>query len=62
MTIANSFRDDRTGFGINQEFALAPPRSKTVIESSLFPLSALLFCPRTVRRCRFGLSPGGRSS
>ncbi|MEG4026463.1 hypothetical protein QT996_27270 [Microcoleus sp. S13C4] len=62
MPIANSSRDDRTDFGINQEFALAPPHSQTVIKSSSFPLLALLFCPRTVRRCRFGLSPDGRSS
>ncbi|MEG4488972.1 hypothetical protein [Microcoleus sp. D2_18a_B4] len=43
---------DRTRLGINQEFALAPPHSKTVMKSSLFPLSAPPFCPRTVRRWR----------
>ncbi|WP_333328800.1 molybdopterin synthase sulfur carrier subunit [Microcoleus sp. T3_A4] len=62
LSAAPCSRSDRTGFGINQEFALAPPHSKTVIESSLFPLSALPFCPRTLPRCRFCLSPGGRSS
>jgi len=51
-----------TRFGINQEFALAPPHSKTVMKSSSFPLSALPLSPRTLALEAIGLSPGGRSS
>ena len=44
--------DDRTRFAINKEFALAPPHSKTVMKSSLFPLSALPLSLRTLPRGR----------
>ncbi|WP_333302974.1 MULTISPECIES: hypothetical protein [unclassified Microcoleus] len=52
LSATNGFMGDRTRFGINQEFALAPPHSKTVMKSSLFPLSALPLSPRTLPRGR----------
>jgi len=52
VSAANGSMGDRTSFGIHQEFALAPPHSKTVMKSSLFPLSALSLSPRTLPPAR----------